>query len=347
MARSKELFRRPDSPVYYCRVRDPATGKLVKKSTGCTTEREAVEWKRNYAAHAKVTSRPHTLGELCDDFLRNRATRSLSVYTIRFYQRLTGSLLATLGQDRIAATINADTVDRFIVQRQRDGVSNHTITKELYCLRVVLRVAKRLEKWNGDTDKIFPDAGAFRSSYDRSKAARRALTRENLADLVGVMPSHHFAALAYAIATGAEWSALCRARREDVQNGFVHVRGTKNSNRNRQVPIVLPEQAWLLGYALEHGSTGERLFPMSASGFRRALSQAAEHAGVHHFSPHNARHTLAVWLRTAGVDSATTGAVLGHSSGLMVERTYAHLSKAEDLAASLRAQLGRQLGAIR
>lgn len=61
-------------------------------------------------------------------------------------------------------------------------------------------------------------------------------------------------------------------------------------------------------------------------------------AGVHHFSPHNLRHTLGLWLRAAGVDSATTGAVLGHGDGRMAERTYGRLAKAEDIRSAVGAQ---------
>ncbi len=63
------------------------------------------------------------------------------------------------------------------------------------------------------------------------------------------------------------------------------------------------------------------------------------------FSPHTLRHTLGKWLRAGGVDSATTGALLGHADGRMVERTYGRLDDPEDARSAIKAQfLGRFWG---
>jgi hypothetical protein len=64
----------------------------------------------------------------------------------------------------------------------------------------------------------------------------------------------------------------------------------------------------------------------------------ADRAGLRRFSPHVLRHTLAKWLRTGGVDSATTGALLGHADGRMVERIYGRLDRAEDARSAVVAQ---------
>jgi hypothetical protein len=59
---------------------------------------------------------------------------------------------------------------------------------------------------------------------------------------------------------------------------------------------------------------------------------------VKRFSPHILRHTLGKWLRAGGVDSATTGALLGHADGGMVERIYDGLHNPEDARSAIAAQ---------
>jgi integrase len=153
------------------------------------------------------------------------------------------------------------------------------------------------------------------------------------------------AVVAFAIACGAELAALKRARRSEVSwceddpgRSVVHVRGTKNEHRDRLVPIATLEQAMLLDFALRHApGNGELLFP-SLGSVRRDMQHAAKRSGVKRFSPHVLRHTLAKWLRAGGVDSATTGALLGHADGRMVERIYGRLDRAEDARSAVLAQ---------
>ncbi len=55
--------------------------------------------------------------------------------------------------------------------------------------------------------------------------------------------------MAFIVATPAEWGATDRARREDVTEDQVHVRGTKRDTRDRVVPLVFPDQFALVEFA--------------------------------------------------------------------------------------------------
>ena len=380
MARSTEpVFRRPGSLVYYAWVPDPRTGTSVRKSTGCRSQGDAIAWRRRYLRADQDPSgeaaRTVSLQGVLDDFLESCAARTkkngraLSKDTLEFYQAKASMVAAVLGADTLASKVDASAIDAYLKARRadmtqrRERVTDHTISKELAVLRAALQRAKRLGKWRGDLDAVFPSAGDFSPGYDPRKSGAKALQREDVAKLVASAPpppaadangherrAYRFAmgrlaVVAFGIACGAELAALARARRcdvswcpEDPGRSVVHVRGTKNEHRDRLVPIATLEQAMLLDFALRHAQgAGELLFP-SLGNVRRDMHVLAKRAGLGGFSPHVLRHTLGKWLRAGGVDSATTGALLGHADGRMVERTYGRLDRAEDARSAIVAQ---------
>ena len=369
MARTTEpVFRREDrGGIYYAWVPCTRTGKSVPRSTGKRTEREAVEWRRRVMRAAEDpnghASRTVTLGDVLDEYLASRSEKRkrgkpLAPETLDFYERKCSMVATVLGKDMLASRLTAAVVDRYIsVRRMHDTqkkdaagrhtkVEDHSISKELAVLRSAFTLAKRRDRWSGDVDKLFPSGGDFSPGYDPKKAAERALSRADVARLYETMTPRKFAVLAFAIATSAEMKALQRARWEDISpdRSAVWVRGTKNDNREREAPITTLEQAMLLEaslVALESlgcNAESSTLLFSSLSNIRQDFKEAAKRAGVHHFSPHNARHTLGNWFTAAGVHSAVVGAVLGHADGRMVERTYGHLRKAADVRSAVQAQ---------
>ena len=384
MARSTEpVFKRAGRPFYYAWVPDPRTGRSVRKSTGCRTQGDAIAWRRRYLKTdqdpAGEAARRVTLRDVLNDFLESRAAhtknngRPLSKDTLEFYQAKASMVAAVLGEDTLASKVDAAAIDSYLKARRSDmtqrgdRVTDHTISKELAVLRSALQRAKRLGKFFGDLDAVFPSTGEFAPGYDPRKSGAKALSREDVARLFAAAPrepapdappfareTHRrtlgkLAVVAFGIACAAEFAALSRARWSDVSwypddpgRSVVHVRGTKNEQRDRLVPIATLEQALLLDFALRHApGTGETLFP-SLGNIRRDMHLAADRARVKRFSPHTLRHTLGKWLRAGGVDSATTGALLGHADGRMVERIYGRLDNPEDARSAIAAQfMGR------
>ena len=355
MAKSTEpVFLRGD--IYYAWVPDPLTGETVPRSTKCRTQGEAVAWRRRYLRQEQdphgEAARSVTVRDVLDAFLENRAEKRtgkgkpLASATKEFYLSKASMVGAVLGRDTLASKITAIIIDRYIATRRKHEakpgklVCDHTISKELSVLRAALTLAKRQGKWKGDLEAIFPSSGDFSAGYDPKKASERALSRADVAALELVMKPEKFAVLAFAIAAAAEMAALERARWVDVSDDrrTVRVRGTKNDHRDADIPIATLEQAWLLDFALRHApGIGDRLFP-SLSNIRRDFAKAAKVAGVHHFSPHNVRHTLAKWLTAGGVQSSTVGRSLRHADGRMVESTYGHLRGADDVRSAIDAQ---------
>jgi integrase len=70
--------------------------------------------------------------------------------------------------------------------------------------------------------------------------------------LLAELTDDRAAAVAFIVATAAEWGAVERARREDIEldQRRVLVRGTKRTTRWRIVPLVSDEQRSLIKHAL-------------------------------------------------------------------------------------------------
>jgi len=89
----------------------------------------------------------------------------------------------------LAAAIDAYLKARRSDRTQRgERVTDHTISKELAVLRSALQRAKRLGKFFGDLDAVFPSTGEFAPGYDPRKSGAKALSREDVARLFAAAP---------------------------------------------------------------------------------------------------------------------------------------------------------------
>lgn len=188
-------------------------------------------------------------------------------------------------------------VDSYISRRRSEEVSDHTIAKELVTLRAALRLAKRAGLWLGEIDALLP--AGFAPEY---RPRTRALSSEELGQLLAMLPTARAAQVALIVATSACWSEAVRARRDDVQleSGWVHIRGTKRAARDRRIAVRHPALGSLLLYALKHAPGQDELFPRW-SNVRRDLLLACAQAGIEKCSPNDLRRTYAKWMRLARV----------------------------------------------
>lgn len=142
------------------------------------------------------------------------------------------------------------------------------------------------------------------------------------------------------VASSAEWSALCRAERADVdlEQWRVLVRGTKRTTRWRTVPLVTVAQRSLMEYALGHARGAAPFLFLPWQNARRDLALACDRAGIESCSPNDLRRTCATWLRQGGAPPDLIAPVLGHADTRMVERVYGRLPL-QDLEQRLAATL--------
>lgn len=330
--------------IWYCWVPKPGGGTR-RVGTNCTdrkaAESAARELERRAADPAHQASYTTTIQQACDRFLASRKRAGRAAGTLHHYEVKTSHLATKLRMPLALLTVAE--VEKYIDQRTTEGAARTTVKKELRALGAVLRHAKRVGLWTGDIERTIPE---YADDYQPRKRALswhealmllQAIERPNNAQ--GLDRARNRAgAVAFMLATGARWGEVTRARREDVTDNFVHLRGTKTKGSRRTVPIVKMTQG-LLAYALT--AVGEnrdgRLFD-AWSNPNRDIEVACTQAGILKASPNDLRRSLATWLRISGIDISVIAAVLGHTTSRMVERVYGRLSPEE-----LKARMGGRL----
>ena len=350
----KPAARKSKSDPWYALFKDH-NGTWKRKSTGYTdrklAEGKLLEFQRRESdpdGHAQASA---TLDGALTLLIETRESEVLagqiSQATVDFYAKKAGVLISVLGNMPLR-NLTAPVVDGYIRTRRHE-VKENTISKELGTLRSALKLAKRARIWTGDMS-ILPIA--FAPEY---KPRTRFMTPPEILEYRKVMEPHKFAILAFAVATSAEWSALWRATPGDIADDYTtcRVRGSKNENRDRTIPILLLHCQMLLKVAREQADgTGFLLFKYQHN-FRRDLNlatamvypctckkrQCAKCVAVR-LSPNDLRRTHSKWLKLAGLSNDDVGPLLGHADGRMVAKVYGRLSPLES-ADRLIKQLGQ------
>ncbi len=347
----------------------------VRKSTGYTdkklAEQKLVELQRRSLDPDGATQDSATLTDALNLLLKERASQVKaglrSKHTLTYYRNKAGTLTAILGGGLLLKNLTAPVIDAYIVER-RNGVCENSISKELNALHAAMKLAKRARMWAGDMS-IFPIA--FAPEYVPRK---RFMTLEEIDLYRAVMAPDRFAILAFSVATSAEWAAWWRATPGDISKDFTvcHVHGSKNKNRDRTIPILLPACQELLKEAKAKANQDKKqglLFTWEPS-FRHTLNEATAAVYpcecfrrdiVEHrdgttstkitrrvcakcrkvkLSPNDLRRTHGKWLRQAGVSNDDAAPMLGHADGTMMAKVYGTMSPME-LAPQLRKQLER------
>lgn len=208
-------------------------------------------------------------------------------------------------------------VDAFVRFRRELQNSEHCIHHDRQTFKTALGLAKRAKIWAGDVDVIF---GRMDVGYE---PVQHWITHEHADKLLAkiTLPNRR-AYVAFILATGAELAGVERARREDVTPRMVHVRGTKNTNRDRWVPIVTEWQRRLLKIVEKHADGKDGALFSTWSNALRSIKLACVKANVPHVSRHGLRHTFSAWMKAEGVPHSELYLAMGHADTTMLERTY-------------------------
>jgi integrase len=315
--------------------------RRVQRSTRCH-DREAAElvarqWERDASDPHYAAARQTTLTTALQLLLNTRTEQAhagrRSHATVIFYRQKAGHLVRVFETDAqgnyvpfLLKCLEARHVDAYISQRRAEQASESSIHKELVALRVALKLARRAGLWFGEPAAICPIA--FAPEY---RPRTRALSRDELALLLGQLTPDKAARVAFIVATSACWHETELALREDVSNdrSYVLIRGTKRTTRYRTVPIFTPEQRSLLDFALQHADGDKGFLFWRWGNVRRDIQEACERAGIERCSPNDLRRTCAKWLRNAGATPDLIAPLMGHADTRMVERVYGWLTPAE------------------
>jgi len=309
-----------------------------RRSTKCTDRRAAeltvAEWERAAASPSYAAASATTLESAAERMIGHLRTIGRSDKTIAYYETKVGHLLRVLGRDMPLVRIDAKAIDRYVEKRTSEEATRITIAKEVSALRRILRLAKRRGEYPHDVTAIMPEGFSA-----ESKPRRAFLPERKARDLLAALTPKRAAWVAFAIATGARLGEIERAQREDIdlEQGIVHLRGTKTDKADRDVPVTSLSRP-LLELALRDGDGRRGLLFSPWGNALRDLERACRRAGIAKLTPNDLRRTHATWLRARGVDSATVAELLGHVDSRMVERVYGKLTT-DMLAESLERQL--------
>lgn len=262
---------------------------------------------------------------------RQRDERARAPGTIEMYERHGRGFVAVWGADRALSSIGAPEIDAYLATRAREGASSQTRWKELCTLRGTLRLAKRAGTYPHDVAAVFPVGFEGR----QSKPGTRHVLMPGVLALLWALPEERRPAVAFMVATGADWSSVARVVPADFSPTVVRVRGTKTDHRDRLVPR-LPIFEWLMRLA-EAGPVPYPEWTLRSA--HRALERACKVAGLPRVTPRDLRRSCGRILRTAGVPPHLIALVLGHADGRMAERVYGRL-EAHEAGALIAAHTG-------
>lgn len=299
---------------------DPVTGKA--RSTGCHDPRAARNWR---AERERLATDPRYAASLTATVeswvkltLAHKKTRR-SAGTLHMYGVKLGHVARIFGAASPLSNITSGTVDKFMALRSEEGAKNNTISRELTCLRQMLRLAKRAGAYQPDISEVMPVD--FSPGY---KPVTRTLGATDLPKLLAALRSDQERAwVCLALAVAADVGDVERALPEDYDpvRQVMRVRGTKTTTRDAEIP-VLEQVKPLLEFALP-------FLPVSWPRVSHELGDACARAGLSHLSPKDLRRSICSWLIASGVPQPLVSRFMRHKSDAMVRLVYGQMTPVE------------------
>ncbi len=204
--------------------------------------------------------------------------------------------------------------------RLAEGVSAHTIHKELCQLRGMLNCC--------DRELVVPVTAIMPVKWSAGYVpSGKAMTLEQARALLDSLAPFRRGFVAFGLGTGARLSEIRRARpREDLDldRGFIHLRGSKTKKAKRTVPFA-PLVREFLDIALACLPEGKEQYDFWLN-VNRDLPLAGRRAlgDEPHVSPNTLRHTWATLLEETGLDRSLIAEMGGWTSTAMLDRVYGH-----------------------
>lgn len=279
-----------------------------------TTDREEAERRLVDFRRDQVAPIGSTVGEYVQAYLDYKGTR------IRDHTRLVGAwanarpTFGILRPDQITPEL----CEEYANHRRALGRSDGTILKEINVVRQALN-------WNKVASARFeaPSAPPPRDRYLTKPEARKLLDACVQPHVrLFVMLALHTAGRRGAV-LGLTWD------RVDFARGRINLTVVGEANRKKRATVPISDQlrpelekakeAAQTPYVIEYA--GKRVMNI-----KKGFAAAAERAGLEDLTPHDLRHTSAVWMAEDGVSFEEIAQYLGHSSPKVTFSTYARFS---------------------
>lgn len=272
-------------------------------------ERRIVDFRREMAAPVGST-----VGDYVQAYLDYKKDR------IRDHVRLVGAwanargTFGALRPDQITPELCVE----YAEHRRAMGRSDGTILKELNVIRQGLN-------WNKVATARFeaPAAPPPRDRYLTKEEARKLLD--------GCVQPHVRLFVRLALQTAGRRSAVLGLTwdRVDFEHDRINLTVVGEANRKRRATVPMGDQlrnellaakeAAQTPYVIEYA--GERVMNI-----KKGFAAAAQRAGLADLTPHDLRHTAAVWMAEDGVPFEEIAQYLGHSSSKVTFSVYARFS---------------------
>lgn len=239
--------------------------------------------------------------------------------------------------------ITSAELSAFEAKRRAHGVSTSTIRRDLACLSSMLTSAQDWE-WTADGHNPVPAFMKRRAKrgLKEGRPHTRYLTVGEEAKVLAAASPEVRKAIILAIDTGLRLEELFSLewKQVDLVRGLITTTTNTKNNRKRKVPIS-GRAGTILGtiardlkcpYVLVNPDTRERYVAMT-KGFKAAVRRAKIDGACWH----DLRRTAGCrWLQRDGKSMEEVSILLGHSSVIVTERSYAFL-ESEAVAESLSA----------
>jgi integrase len=309
-------------------------GREYRRSLATTNravaERRFREWLEELDAIAYGDKPRRTWEEASERFIREHLPTIKRSAAVRY-----GVSLKHLDEHfagKMLHQITSAGMSEFEAKRRAQGVSTSTIRRDLACLSSLLTSA---QDWEWIEINPVPDFLRRRAKrgLKEGEARTRYLTEEEERRLLkSASPAVRWA-MTLAIDTGLrreELFGLAWAQ-VDMLRGLIDTTRRTKSGRSRKVPIP-PRSAQILAHVprnlesphvLVNPDTGERYVQMN-----KGLKAACRRAGLKDVQWHDLRRTAGCrWLQRDGKSMEEVSLLLGHSSVLVTEKSYAFLDQ--------------------
>lgn len=296
-------------------------GRTFRRSTKHTDERKARlvanRWERELADPTHYRAHQATVASAIERWMSEMVDAGRNPATVSFYDQKARHVARGLGHVKLA-DIDHDRVLRYARERLASGAHRYSIHRELTALRLALKSAARAKEFGKTVDSVMPKWSA---GYEPRTTW---ITEEQAWTLIRALQPGRGAAVAFILATTADYSTAFEVERSDVLPTTVLVRGTKSAARKREVPRVAM-LAPLLAYALTHADGEGGLLLRPWPNMVRDVKAACRRAGVPPVTARDLRRSTATWLVRARVPFDVASKFLGHTTTIMLRKVYGQM----------------------